>query len=93
MLDIGIYLLQLSKYVFKEEPKKVTAVGNVNDSGVDVTETIILEYGNGKRAVLNTQTSLVLINRATIYGTKGRITVRIEKYVAKNLVRKLVQNL
>ncbi|KAJ8736201.1 hypothetical protein PYW08_006857 [Mythimna loreyi] len=75
VLDIGIYLLQLSQYIFKEEPQKVTAVGNLNDSGVDVTETMILEYGSGKRAVLNSHVGLTLWNRATIYGTKGRITL------------------
>ncbi|KAJ8736202.1 hypothetical protein PYW08_006858 [Mythimna loreyi] len=75
VLDIGIYLLNLSQYVFKEEPQKVTAVGNLNDSGVDVTETMILEYGSGKRAVLNSHVGLTLWNRATIYGTKGRITL------------------
>lgn len=76
MLDIGIYLLQLSQYVFKEEPKNVTAVGKLNGSGVDESETIILDYGDGRRAVLNTQSRLVLKNTATIYGTKGSITVR-----------------
>lgn len=75
VLDIGIYLLQLSQYVFKEEPKNVTAVGKLNDSGVDESETIILDYGDGRRAVLNTQSRLVLKNTATIYGTKGSITI------------------
>uniref|UniRef100_A0A2A4J2T5 Trans-1,2-dihydrobenzene-1,2-diol dehydrogenase n=1 Tax=Heliothis virescens TaxID=7102 RepID=A0A2A4J2T5_HELVI len=75
LLDIGIYLLQLSQYVFKKYPEKITAIGELNQEGVDVTETIVLEYGDGKRAVLNTQSRLRLINRATIYGSKGRITL------------------
>ncbi|XP_047026588.1 trans-1,2-dihydrobenzene-1,2-diol dehydrogenase-like [Helicoverpa zea] len=75
LLDIGIYLLQLSQYVFKKYPERITAVGELNSEGVDETETIILEYGGGKRAVLNTQSRLRLINRATIYGSKGRITL------------------
>ncbi|CAD0194935.1 unnamed protein product [Chrysodeixis includens] len=77
ILDIGIYLLQLSQYVFKEEPKNVTTVGVQGETGVDVSESIILEYSNGKRAVLNVDATLDLVNKATIYGTKGRYTLEV----------------
>lgn len=81
VLDIGVYVLQLSQLIFKERPIKVDAVGNVNEDGVDYTETIILEYEGGKRAVLNTHTKLQLINQATVYGTKGRITVNFKRFL------------
>lgn len=75
VVDIGIYLLHLSQYVFKEEPLKVTAVGTLLDTGVDESETIVLQYSGGRKAVLNTNVKLWMWNKATIYGTKGRITV------------------
>lgn len=77
MLDVGVYVLQLPQFIWKEEPTKVTAIGSLYYSGVDLTETIILEYEGGRRAVLNIHTQLELWNKATIYGTKGRVTVRI----------------
>lgn len=77
ILDIGIYLLQLSQYVFKEEPKNVTSVGIRGETDVDISETVILEYSDGKRAVLNVEATLNLYNKATIYGTKGRYTVSV----------------
>ncbi|CAD0194934.1 unnamed protein product [Chrysodeixis includens] len=72
ILDIGIYLLQLSQYVFKEEPQKVTTIGSLCEDGVDVSETVILEYSGGRRAVLNVDSTLDISIKATVYGTKGR---------------------
>lgn len=77
VLDVGIYVLQVSQFIFKDNPIKVTAVGSLNEDGVDISETIVLDYSDGRRAVLNTHTRQQLCNRATVYGTKGRITVRI----------------
>ncbi|XP_075977784.1 trans-1,2-dihydrobenzene-1,2-diol dehydrogenase-like [Anticarsia gemmatalis] len=78
ILDIGIYLLHLAQFVFKDEPSKVTVSGSLYPSGVDESETIILDYPGGRRAVLNIQSRLALHNKATIYGTKGRFT--LEEY-------------
>ncbi|XP_022826919.1 trans-1,2-dihydrobenzene-1,2-diol dehydrogenase-like [Spodoptera litura] len=75
VLDVGVYVLQFAQFVFKAIPEKLTAIGNLNEHGVDYSETIILEYKSGKRAVLNTHTQLEMCNRATVYGTKGRITL------------------
>ncbi|XP_075977873.1 trans-1,2-dihydrobenzene-1,2-diol dehydrogenase-like [Anticarsia gemmatalis] len=75
ILDIGIYLLHLAQFVFKDEPSKVTVSGSLYSSGVDESETVILDYPGGRRAVLNSHTRLTLHNKATIYGTKGRVTL------------------
>lgn len=75
LLDIGIYPLQFAQFIFKEEPIKVTAVGDLNSDGVDIVETVILEYPGNRRAVLNVNTKILLWNKATVYGTQGRITV------------------
>ncbi|XP_026497860.2 trans-1,2-dihydrobenzene-1,2-diol dehydrogenase-like [Vanessa tameamea] len=75
VLDIGIYTLQFAQFVFREEPVKVTAFGEINNDGVDVVDTIILEYSGNRRAVLNVNAKIRLWNKATVYGTKGRVTV------------------
>ncbi|XP_072941291.1 trans-1,2-dihydrobenzene-1,2-diol dehydrogenase-like isoform X2 [Epargyreus clarus] len=75
VLDIGLYTLQLAQYVFKDEPIKVTAVGELNENGVDIVDTIILQYTGGRRAVLNVHSRVKLWNKATVVGTAGRITL------------------
>ncbi|XP_021192482.3 trans-1,2-dihydrobenzene-1,2-diol dehydrogenase [Helicoverpa armigera] len=75
ILDVGVYVLQLPQFVWKQDPKRITTVGSLYDSGVDLAETIILEYEGGKRAVLNIHTQQEFWNKATIYGTKGRVTL------------------
>ncbi|CAH0727455.1 unnamed protein product, partial [Brenthis ino] len=75
ILDIGIYALQFAQFVFKEEPIKVTAVGELNDEGVDAVDTVVLEYSGGRRAVLNIHSKVKLWNKATVYGSSGRATV------------------
>lgn len=75
ILDLGIYTLQLAQYIFKDEPIKVTAVGELNDDGVDLVDTVILEYAGGRRAVLNAHSKLKLWNKATVVGPLGRVTV------------------
>ncbi|CAH2102316.1 unnamed protein product [Euphydryas editha] len=74
-LDIGIYTLQFAQFVFKEEPIKVIAVGDLNSDGVDIVETVILEYSGNRRAVLNVNAKILLWNKATVYGTQGRLTL------------------
>lgn len=76
LLDLGIYTLQFAQFIFKEEPEQVTAVGELNSDGVDIIETVVLEYGGSKRAVLNINGTLQLWNNATVVGTRGRATVR-----------------
>ncbi|XP_026731108.1 trans-1,2-dihydrobenzene-1,2-diol dehydrogenase-like [Trichoplusia ni] len=76
VLDIGVYVLQLAQFVFKDSPKRVIAVGKRNHDEVDVSETIVLEYDDDRRAVLNTNTQLELVNQAVVYGTKGHITLQ-----------------
>ncbi|GBP94714.1 Trans-1,2-dihydrobenzene-1,2-diol dehydrogenase [Eumeta japonica] len=76
LLDIGLYVLQFAQFVFKEEPIKVVSSGELNEEGMDLAATIILEYSGGRRAVLTANGRLQLDNRATVYGTKGRVTLK-----------------
>ncbi|CAH4031288.1 unnamed protein product [Pieris brassicae] len=75
LLDIGIYTIQFAQYIFKDDPIKITACGELNDGGVDEVSTIVLEYSGRRRAVLNINATLRLSNNANVYGTHGRVTV------------------
>ncbi|CAG4933725.1 unnamed protein product [Colias eurytheme] len=76
LLDLGIYNLQFAQYIFKEEPIHIHALGELNAHGTDAACTAVLQYPGGKSAVLNITSKLRLWNKATVYGTKGRITVQ-----------------
>ncbi|XP_013197064.1 trans-1,2-dihydrobenzene-1,2-diol dehydrogenase [Amyelois transitella] len=88
VLDIGVYTLQLAQYVFKDEPIRISVVAEpLNESGVDLMETIVLDYEGGRRAVLNISAHMRLWNRANIYGTKGRITLEDPFHFPTELIR------
>ncbi|KOB66089.1 Dimeric dihydrodiol dehydrogenase, partial [Operophtera brumata] len=57
--------IKFVEFIFKEEPKKVTALGELNADGVDLVDTVVLEYEGGRRAVLNINAKLKLWNNAT----------------------------
>ncbi|XP_045490782.1 trans-1,2-dihydrobenzene-1,2-diol dehydrogenase [Pieris rapae] len=75
LLDIGVYTIQFAQYIFKDDPIKVTACGELNEEGVDEVSTIVLEYPGRRRAVLNINATLRLLNNANVYGTLGRATL------------------
>ncbi|XP_061717539.1 trans-1,2-dihydrobenzene-1,2-diol dehydrogenase-like [Cydia pomonella] len=87
VLDLGVYVLQFAQLVFKDEPTKVTVVGETNEDGVDIDETIILEYSGGRRAVLTADATVKMWNKATVTGTKGRATVEEPFHFPETLIR------
>ncbi|XP_068626891.1 trans-1,2-dihydrobenzene-1,2-diol dehydrogenase-like [Battus philenor] len=86
ILCIGIYTLQFAQFIFKEEPTKVTAIGEVNEEGVDLADTVILNYTDNKKAILNINTKIRLWNRATVYGSKGWATIEDPFYFSETLI-------
>lgn len=87
VLDLGVYVIQLAQFIFKDEPTKVTATGELNEEGVDEVATVILEYTGGRRAVLNIHSRVRLWNKATVYGSKGRATLSDPFHFPTELVR------
>lgn len=53
LLVIGIYVFQISHFIFKEKPVKITVVGSVNELDVDYSETVVLEYEGGGSLVFS----------------------------------------
>lgn len=75
ILDLGIYTIQLSLWVFESEPISVRATGGLNESGVDTNINAVLEFPNGGKSKIQTSSLEKLSNKAVIKGTKGQITV------------------
>lgn len=73
-LDLAVYPIQISLWVFRQEPNKVMTFGKLNEDGLDMELQGELRFDSGvtkfKVSCLNG-----LSNTAVIKGTKGQITV------------------
>lgn len=75
LLDVGIYNVSYSSFLFGNRPKSVKSDLYIGKSGVDESGSIILGYEDGKQAQLYSAINLDTIREANIIGTKGRICV------------------
>lgn len=78
LLDVGIYAISYSSFIFGNYPKDIKSNVYIGKSGVDECVSINLEYEEGKQAQLYAAINLDTVRDANIIGTKGRI--RIPKF-------------
>ena len=77
LMDIGCYPINLSRFIFGEEPGRVSATMERDPvMGTDRLTSAILEFSSGQ-AVFTCSTQLAPYQRTQILGTKGRIEVEI----------------
>ena len=74
LLDRGIYGLSLAYYLLGE-PSEIATQAAFSPSGVDEQSSILLNYSQGKLAILSQSLSTYSSNQAIIMGTKGKITL------------------
>lgn len=77
VLAVGIYPIQICQFVYQQPPKSIVATGTLNADGVDVEMSAEINYGDNKMSKIKASALKTLNNKATIIGTKGRITVSI----------------
>lgn len=75
VLDLGIYVIQLSQWAFQEPPMNIKATGELNADGVDLSIDGELYYSGGRIAKIQTSARKRLENKAVIKGSKGQITL------------------
>lgn len=75
LLDLGIYLLTAVFTVMGSLPTSVSSTFSKLKSGVDAFETIQMNFPKGKLATVTSTMLYKCDNRATIYGTAGRIEI------------------
>src|SRR5215475_8905340 len=77
LLDIGCYPITLSRWLYGEEPKRVTgSIENDPDFGTDRLASAILEFSRGQ-SIFTSGTQTNYFQRMTLLGTTGRIDVEI----------------
>jgi len=72
LLDIGIYPVFLAQVLFGK-PKSITAVARFSESGVDIDDTIVLEYPGGQLATLHCTLLARTKTEAVVYGSNGTL--------------------
>lgn len=77
ILDLGVYTIQISQFVFGAEPVSIKARGQLNDEGVDLATEVEMTYPCGGVAKFKTSALKELGNRAIIRGSEGEITVSL----------------
>lgn len=75
VLNLGVYVIQICQWAFREAPKSITAIGKLNEEGIDIEMSAEITYGDNKVGIIKTSATNTLKNSATIVGTKGQITL------------------
>jgi predicted dehydrogenase len=77
LLDIGCYPITTSRWIFGEEPLRVSGVMERDpEFGTDRLTSAIMEFSSGHSA-FTCSTQLVPYQRMEFLGTKGRIEIKI----------------
>lgn len=74
LLDRGIYGLSLAYYLLGA-PSTIVAQATISATGVDEQSSIILNYPQGKLAILSQSLCTYTSNQAVIMGTTGKISI------------------
>ncbi|XP_026758702.1 trans-1,2-dihydrobenzene-1,2-diol dehydrogenase-like isoform X1 [Galleria mellonella] len=75
ILDLGIYMLQLVQFIYKEPPVDIVCTGHLSKAGVDESVSCALKYKDGRTATLAAHTRATMTNKADIIGTKGNLVL------------------
>jgi len=77
LLDIGCYPITLSRWIYGEEPKRVTGtIENDPEFGTDRLASAVMEFSSGQ-SIFSCGTQTNYFQRMTLLGTTGRIDVEI----------------
>lgn len=78
LLDLTIYPLTIADIALGTPLSAPCGLCEKNQNGLDVQETVQLEYEGGKLASLYVTGHSVLDNTATVWGEKGRVTLEAD---------------
>jgi predicted dehydrogenase len=77
LMDIGCYCINISRFIFEDEPQRVSSlIERDENTKIDKLTSAMLEFPNGQ-ATFTCSTQLVPFQKMQFFGTKGRIEVPI----------------
>jgi predicted dehydrogenase len=75
LLDLGVYPVSLASMVFGEAPGRIVSATAIGSTGVDEQSAAVLEYPDGRMAVVSCAMRFDSPQEAHILGTEGRIRI------------------
>jgi predicted dehydrogenase len=75
LLDLGVYPVSLASMVYGGPPKRILASASKGKTGVDEQTAAILEYPDGRQAVISCSFRYESPKEAHILGTHGRVFI------------------
>lgn len=79
LLDIGVYCINASRYLFGEEPREVFAIASPSHDpkrqAVDETIATVMRFPSGRTAQFTISFGSTQINRFQVVGTEGELSV------------------
>ena len=75
LLDVGVYAIAASRFIFGEKPERIAAMGELTSTGIDAMTAILIKYPNGGIARLFSSCIASAGSDAAIHGEKGDIIV------------------
>jgi predicted dehydrogenase len=77
LMDIGCYCISLSRFIFDDEPHRVSGIVEYDPAfQVDRLASALLDFGRGT-ATFTCATQLTPYQRVNIFGTEGRVEIEI----------------
>jgi len=73
LLDLGVYTINFALMAFGSDIAGITSSCSKNEYGVDTHNTVILDYTDGRTAILHSNMNSNTDLKGIIYGSKGRI--------------------
>ena len=70
LLDLGIYLIHFARMIFGTKIEKVQASCVLHEKGVDMSDSITLEFEGGKMAVLHSGIGSVFNRKGVLFGER-----------------------
>ncbi len=73
LLDLGVYAINFALMVFGTDIERISSSCVKNEYGVDVHNSIIMDFAGGRTALLHSNMNSNTDRRGMVYGTLGRI--------------------
>ena len=71
--DIGPYAIHTLRQCFKENPKRVQAIAQLNEHGADISTSGLIDFGSSKRASFDISFECTRRSEFEAFGPQGRV--------------------
>lgn len=75
LLDLGIYTLTIADILLGTPSAPPAGICHKNENGMDIHDSILLQYEGGTSAALSFSGECQMNNKAILYGTQGRLEI------------------